>query len=66
MTSAKKQRGTGFGFDPVESPGHFAVLVPRNDRDQVVIEERYTWGDSPAADTPKKTVPKAYLDAYRW
>lgn len=62
---AKKQRTIGFGFDPVESPAHFAVVLPRAEKDHVVIEECYVW-NAPASEAQRKPTPKAYLDSYRW
>lgn len=51
-----------FGFDPEESPHHFAVTMG----DKVTIVEHFLWltdEDTPVAKEPS---PKAVLDRYRW
>ncbi len=65
MMPARKHPTLGFGFDPVESPAHFAVVIPRNDTDHVVIEERYS-SEKVAGESQRAPTPKAYLDLYRW
>jgi len=65
MANRKARSTIGFGFDPAQSPHHFAVVVMRGD--DVTIEERFVWGDDHEDD---EAVPaasaKANLDAYRW
>jgi hypothetical protein len=66
VTTKRKTRATvGFGFDPAQSPHHFAVVLDR-DTGAVEIEERFKWGDEDQADTTPEPSLKARLDAYRW
>lgn len=75
---ARNTRDTlGFGFDPAQSPHHFAVITERQSG-AVIVEERFTFADDPAAadgpaadgpaaDEPAPaTIAKATLDAYHW
>jgi len=66
MAKRKARNTLGFGFDPEQSPHHFAVIVERGEHD-ITIEERFIWdevSDDQAA-TPEASA-KAVLDAYRW
>jgi len=66
MAKRKPRSTTGFGFDPAQSPHHFAVITGR-DAGDVSIMERFTWGDEGAGDEPAPPPStKATLDAYRW
>jgi len=66
MAKRKSRNTLGFGFDPAQSPHHFAVVVERGEGG-VTIEERFVWGD---AEDDSEVAPaasaKAVLDAYRW
>lgn len=66
MAKRKTRNTQGFGFDPAQSPHHFAVVVERGEGG-VTIEERFVWGD---AEDDSEVAPepnaKAILDAYRW
>jgi hypothetical protein len=64
---ARRRSTQGFGFDPEESPYHFAVIVPRGDAvGPVVIEERDAHVAADGEDQPRRATPKAYVDPYRW
>src|SRR5579859_7159320 len=66
MAKRKARATQGFGFDPTQSPHHFAVVM-ETARGDVTIEERFSWGEALDDDgaTPEAT-SKARLDAYRW
>ncbi len=72
MAKRKARNTLGFGFDPTQSPHHFAVIVER-ESGAVTIEERFTFGaggePSDGADTDEaapEASAKATLDAYHW
>ncbi len=58
-----KDESRDFGFDPAQSPHHFAVATQG---DLVLFTERFAHGEE--ADGPDAPQPalKAQLDAYRW
>ncbi|MGI8550613.1 MAG: DUF3780 domain-containing protein [Dehalococcoidia bacterium] len=61
----------GFGFDPAESPYHFAALIPRDVAGAIIIEERLAWEEGKTvvdepAETAREAHAKAILDPYRW
>jgi len=61
----KARSAIGFGFDPAQSPHHFAVIVARGG--DITIEERFVWGDDPEDDEAAPAASaKASLDAYHW
>ena len=66
-TMNRTRQTFGFGFDPEESPYHFAVVIPRGEREGVRIEERFIWGDEAAAgDEARAPQVKAELTRGRW
>jgi hypothetical protein len=54
-----------FGFEPDESPYHFAVVIGRGEEALVRIEERFEL-DSKATLGLRAPNAKVVLDAYRW
>jgi hypothetical protein len=62
----KATSALGFGFDPDESPYHFAVRIPRAATQPVVIEERFVWEDAAVPEGARAAAVKAHLDPYRW
>ncbi len=66
MAKRKTRDTLGFGFDPAQSPHHFAVILERG-TGSVAIEERFVWGDD---HDDEEAAPgasrKAILDPYRW
>jgi hypothetical protein len=67
MTARPVRQTIGFGFDPGESPYHFAVVIARAEREAVRIEERFVWGDEEGAvEDPRPAVVKAELTRARW
>src|SRR6266540_2768763 len=56
----------GFGFDPGESPYHFAVVLPRAEAGVVLIEERFTWEGQREDDAPREPVVKVELPRPCW
>ncbi|HZC07291.1 MAG TPA: DUF3780 domain-containing protein [Ktedonobacterales bacterium] len=72
MAKRKARNTLGFGFDPAQSPHHFAVIVER-ESGAVTIEERFTFaageagdGDADAEEATPEASAKATLDAYHW
>src|SRR5512146_1027759 len=66
MAKRKARNTLGFGFDPTQSPHHFAVIVEPA-TGAVTIEERFTWGDvGDNQETAPEAITKAMLDPYRW
>jgi len=67
MVKRSARATVGFGFDPGQSPHHFAVETQRA-TGTVTIMERFAWGEPAEADepAPPPPSPKAILDAYRW
>ncbi|HUY86804.1 MAG TPA: DUF3780 domain-containing protein [Acidimicrobiales bacterium] len=66
MAKRKARNTLGFGFDPAQSPHHFAVETKRDSGD-ITIVERFVWEEAPeAGDATPAPSPKASLDAYRW
>lgn len=69
MAKRKARNTLGFGFDPTQSPHHFALLVDR-ETGAVAIEERFTYGDVEESGEDGESAPessvKAVLDAYHW
>jgi hypothetical protein len=66
MTKRKSRATLGFGFDPTQSPHHFAVEFDRTTGD-ATIEERFVWGpDQDDSEPAPAASVKATLDAYRW
>lgn len=66
MTAAKRtsERAVlGFGFEPAQSPSHFAVHLDADGEGPVTIEERFAWENT--GDT-RPPVLKVVLDRYRW
>lgn len=67
MTARPGRQTLGFGFDPEESPYHFAVVIARAEREPVRIEERFVWGDDESAvEEARPPVVKAELTRARW
>jgi hypothetical protein len=66
MARSKTKALLGFGFDATESEYHFAVVMPRDARMHVTVEERFTAGASADPEATRPAVAKAYLDTYRW
>src|SRR5207247_5307412 len=56
----------GFGFDPAESPYHFAVVRGRGAESPVWVEERFGFGDTSESGRVRGPLRKVALDAYRW
>jgi hypothetical protein len=71
MAKRKARNTLGFGFDPMQSPHHFALIVER-ESGAVTIEERFTYGDASdddadeAAQAAPQASAKAMLGAYHW
>jgi hypothetical protein len=63
---AKERTVLGFGFDPMESPAHFAVDIHSGADEPVVIEERFAWSQEADEATARQPVVKVVLDRYRW
>lgn len=62
-----KRRGRttiGFGFDPEQSPQHFAVT--RDGTGAIILAERLVYGEATGEETQTGSSPKAILDGYRW
>lgn len=55
-----------FGFDPDESPYHFAVVRGRANGTPVRVEERFSFGGRSDAGSVRTPLTKVELDAYRW
>lgn len=53
----------GFGFEPAQSPYHFAVRLDASEEGPVAIEERFSCDGAEDARTP---MLKVVLDRYRW
>lgn len=62
MTALARPSLRDFGFDPLESPYHFAAVVGAA---TVRIEERFG-GTSTSDEAHRRPVIKALLDEYRW
>lgn len=61
---AKRRKIYDFGFDPTQSPHHFAAIVSRDGR--VSFVERFLWETGSEEPTTQEPQPKAVLDAYHW
>jgi Protein of unknown function (DUF3780) len=61
-SQSTRAKTVGFGFDPEQSPYHFAV-VP-DSRGNVTIVERFAWGDTDDEEPLDST--KVKLSAYLW
>lgn len=66
MTKATSAQVRDFGFDPDESPYHFAVVGGRGAESPVWVEERFGFGDTSESGTVRDPLKKVELDAYRW
>jgi hypothetical protein len=66
MTRAARAQIRGFGFDPVESPYHFAVVRGRNEESPVWVEERFGFEDLSESGSVRDPLRKVELDAYSW
>lgn len=66
MTRAASAEVRGFGFDPAESPYHFAVVRGRGAESPVCVEERFGFGDTSESGRVRDPLRKVELDAYRW
>jgi len=66
VTRAASTQVRGFGFDPAESPYHFAVVRGRSAESPVRVEERFGFGDSSESGSVRDPLRKVELDAYRW
>ncbi len=61
---ARRRKIYDFGFDPEQSPHHFAVVVDRSGT--VSFIERFVWETDAIEPTVHEPRPKAVLDEYRW
>lgn len=65
--SGPRRQTLGFGFDPGESPYHFAVTVHRAPAEPVTIAEHFAWeGSGPDDEEPRPPVQKARLRRAVW
>jgi hypothetical protein len=62
----RKRQFIDFGFDPSESPHHFAVILQKEKDTPVIIEERFESEQTVAPAGAKSAVAKVRLDSYRW
>ena len=66
MIARRKRQFIGFGFDPGESSHHFAVVIPQDQKEAVIIEECFEWNEGRAPEAAKPSAVKVQLDRYRW
>ncbi len=64
MAKRRARATVGFGFDPEQSPHHFAVV--RDGTGAIIVTERFVWGDAASEEAQTEPSPKAILDGYRW
>lgn len=64
MAKRRARNTIGFGFDPDQSPHHFAVT--RDGTGAVILSERLVWGKAADEDSQAEPAMKAILDSYHW
>lgn len=64
MMPVKHREAIDFGFQPTESPYHFAVNRGPGENAEVKLEERFGFPPDEAAQRRREV--KAMLDSYRW
>lgn len=64
MAKRHARATVGFGFDPEQSPHHFAVV--RDGTGMIIVTERFAWGEAAGEESQAAPNPKAILDGYRW
>ncbi|MDK2821470.1 MAG: hypothetical protein PWP31_1435 [Clostridia bacterium] len=65
---ADKKNYYGFGFNPSESQHHFLVVIPRGQKGDVIIYERFQWQEGEENQTIdlRNDRPKVQLSKYKW
>lgn len=64
MARRRARNTIGFGFDPGQSPHHFAVT--QDATGAVILTERLAWGEAEGEEGQAAPTQKALLDGYRW
>lgn len=65
---AIRKDAIGFGFIPLESQHHFLVMIPRGQKDSVIVYERFQWQENEEVQSIDfvSDRPKVEISKYKW
>jgi len=65
---AIRKDAIGFGFIPLESEHHFLVIIPRGQKDNVIVYERFQWQENEEVQNIDFVYdkPKVKISKYKW
>ena len=65
---AIRKDAIGFGFIPLESQHHFLVIIPRGQKDNVIVYERFQWQENEDVQRVDfiNDRPKVEISKHKW